>query len=66
MTEYRIDCQKCTNKAVALNGDTYCLPATRGERSIYIEDGHSGKMDDPDPVCCDHFTTAERQMALFV
>ena len=65
VTEYRIDCHKCTNKAIALNGDKYCLPMVRGERGCYIESGHAGTKDDPDPICCDHYTVESRQAAMY-
>ena len=65
MTVYRIDCHKCTNNAISASGTTYCLPMIRGLRAVYIEDGHAGTKEDPDPVCCDHYTTEPRQVELY-
>ena len=65
MTTYRIDCRKCTNIAIGDNGDVYCLPTRLNHKSsIYIEDGHARTKEDPDPVCCDYFTTEQRQIPL--
>lgn len=61
MTVYRIDCHSCTNKAIGTNGDIYCLPVREGRKGVYIEYGHSGTKEDPDPLCCDDFTTEPRQ-----
>ena len=65
MTTYRIDCHKCTNKAISINGDCYCLPGVQGEQTIYIEPGHAGRREDPDPICCEHYTTENRQMYMY-
>ena len=64
MTVYRINCNKCTNKAVGTNGGIYCLPVRQGNGGCYIEDGHAGTKDDPDPICCDYYTTEPRQSVI--
>ena len=65
MTVYRVDCHKCTNIAIGDNGDFYCYPSRKNHKNcIYIEDGHAGTKEDPDPVCCDYYTTEPRQMVM--
>lgn len=66
MTVYRVDCHKCTNKALGDNGFTYCLPMRSGSRGVYIEPGHRGTKDDPDPICCDDYTVEPRQIRLIL
>lgn len=65
MTEYRINCHTCTNKAFGDNGSVYCLP-TRELHSnpVYIEPGHAGTKEDPDPICCDYYTERPMQMRI--
>lgn len=65
MTVNRIDCHKCTNNAVSMNGEVYCLPMVKGESALYLEEGHAGTKSDPDPVCCDKYTTEQRQTVLY-
>lgn len=65
MTVYRIDCRACTNKRIGTNGDIYCAPIVEDRRGCYIEDGHAGTKADPDPICCDEFTTEPKQAELY-
>ena len=64
MTVYRIDCHKCTNKICIPAYGIYCRPMREGRQGVYIEDGHAGTKSDPDPICCDEYTTEPRQMEL--
>lgn len=63
MSTYLHDCHKCTNTAVGLNGDLYCKPMAEGRKATRIISGETGK----DFVFwCPYYTTAEKQMSLFV
>ena len=60
MTIYRCNCRKCTNKVEIHDGvrdGIYCKTyIDKGIMGVYIEDGHAGTKEDPDPVCCDYYT----------
>ena len=65
MTVYRCDCHKCTNKVEIHNkvrDGVYCKAIISGQRGVYIEEGHAGTREDPDPVCCDQYTTEVKNL----
>lgn len=62
MTVYRINCRKCRNVVELHDGvheGVYCRAVVEGRRGTYIEDGHAGTREDPDPVCCDEYIPTE-------
>ena len=61
MTVYHIDCRRCRNKDIMPNGDVYCRPMRAGRPAVYIEDGHAGTREDPDPVMCDEYQPPEAE-----
>ena len=64
MTRYEFDCRRCTYKVVGYNGEEYCRVAITGERGCYLEDGHAGTREDPDPLKCDEYSVEPRQIEL--
>lgn len=62
MTEYKINCQKCTATAISQDGSLYCKPCLDGKKTIYLQDNGNGI----DLVCCDEYTTEPRQEELYM
>ena len=58
MTIFKVDCKKCAN-VVKFGDQSYCVPMKQGKKCIYLEPGHKGDRNDPDPVLCDYFIPKE-------
>ena len=68
MTVYRVECHKCFNRVEIHDGvreGIYCKSVIDGRGGIYIESGHAGTKDDPDPICCDAYAPEEKPIVLF-
>lgn len=65
MTEYKISCKDCTNKAISSDGSFYCLPFIQGRKTLYFEGETEETKEDPDIINCDQFTKEARNLAIY-
>ena len=70
MADYRFDCRECTNTAYSQRFTDefgfdafYCLPTIMGEETIELHD--MGGTKNGDYLTCPHFTTDDRQIAIY-